>query len=93
MQSLIERFVKSSLNGDLFSKAIDCLKALRESCIKEDEGATFNKFMERIKKLFSSGSNSEFFKLVITNNISLITKQESAISSIVTDQEAKDVSV
>ena len=37
MQNLIERFVKNSLKGDLYQKAIECLQALRESCIKEDE--------------------------------------------------------
>lgn len=92
MQNLIERFVKNSLNGDLYSKAIECLKALREACIKEDEGATFNKFMERMKKLFATGTNAEFFKEVIANKVSLITKKESPISSIVTEEEAKEVS-
>jgi hypothetical protein len=49
---MIERFVKNSLKGDLYDKAIECLKSLREGCINEDEGEVFNKFMERVKKLF-----------------------------------------
>jgi ATP-dependent DNA helicase 2 subunit 2 len=61
LQSLIERFVKSSLKGDLYGKAVECLRALREACIKEDEGAQFNKFMEKLKHLFIQGSNKEFW--------------------------------
>lgn len=91
MQNMIERFVKNSLDGDLYSKAIDCLKALREACIKEDEGGNFNKFMDRVKKQFQHGSHSQFFQDVIDNQISLITKEESAISSMVTQKEAKEV--
>jgi len=49
---MIERFVTNSLNGDLYQKAIECLKALRETCVKEDEGAAFNKYMEKLKKKF-----------------------------------------
>jgi ATP-dependent DNA helicase 2 subunit 2 len=61
MQNLIERFVKNSLKGDLYGKAIECLITLRESCVKEDEAASFNKFMDRIKKIFSKGSHKGFF--------------------------------
>ena len=88
---MIERFVKNSLKGDLFSKAIDCLKALREACVKEDEAQSFNIFMKRLKDLFQRGNNKEFFELVVKNKISLITKKESAISSNVTEEEAKQV--
>lgn len=33
MKSMIDRFVNNSLAGDLYQKAIECLIALRESCI------------------------------------------------------------
>lgn len=91
MQNLIERFVKNSLKGDLYSKAIECLICLRETCVKEDEAPAFNKFMDRIKKMFASGSHREFWMVVVGNKISLITKKESSISSDVTEDEAKKV--
>jgi len=37
MEKMITRFVTNSLAGDLFPKAIECLIALREACVKEDE--------------------------------------------------------
>jgi len=38
MQQKIEHFVKGSLNGDLYSQAIECLQLLRDTCVSEDEG-------------------------------------------------------
>ncbi|CDW74323.1 atp-dependent dna helicase [Stylonychia lemnae] len=89
MQKLIIRFVTNSLAGDLYSRALDCLIALRESCINEDEGQKFNQFMEKLKQLFSKGTNKEFFQSIIKHKISLITKDESSISSVITADEAK----
>ena len=86
---MIERFVRNSLKGDLYAKAVECLRALREACVKEDEAQSFNKFMERLKDKFQRGTNKEFFQMIINSEISLITKKESSISSNVTEQEAK----
>ena len=88
---MIERFVTNSLNGDLYQKAIECLKALRETCVKEDEGAAFNKYMEKLKKKFQSGDNKDFFEQLIKKKISLITSKESSTSSMVSEEEAKKV--
>ena len=33
MQKMIERFISTALKGDLFAKAIECLKELRAACI------------------------------------------------------------
>ena len=55
MQKMIERFISTSLKGDLFTKAIDCLKELRRACIAEDEAPTFNRFMYRIRNTYSKG--------------------------------------
>lgn len=46
MRDLIEKYIRSSIDGDLFDKAIECLIILRESCISEDEAPLFNKFMQ-----------------------------------------------
>lgn len=89
MQALIERLVKNSLKGDLFAKALECLGELRQACVQEDEAPQFNKFMEKIKKMFGRGLLAEFFKMVFQAEITLITNQESPISSMVTSAEAK----
>ena len=85
MQKLIERFVTNSLKGDLFDKALECMRTLREACVKEDEAPSFNKFAERIKALAlrTSGENESFFSLMAGAKLTLITKHESSISSIV----------
>jgi ATP-dependent DNA helicase 2 subunit 2 len=92
MQKLIERFVTHSLKGDLFDKALECMKTLREACVKEDEAPSFNKFAERIKSLaIKTASETEnFFKMMADAKLTLITKHESAISSAVEQQEANE---
>ena len=61
MQNMIERFVKNSLKGDLFDKALECLQTMRVTCVKEDEAQKYNDFLHRIKRIFGKGSHSEFF--------------------------------
>ena len=48
---------------------------------------------KRVKQVLGRGSHAEFFKEVIKSGITLITKQESSISSDVTEEEARKVSV
>lgn len=74
-----------SLKGDLFDKALECMKTLREACVKEDEAPSFNKFAERIKTLaYKTASETEnFFQLMADAKLTLITKHESSISSVV----------
>ena len=55
MRSIVERYVRCSLNGDLYMKALECLKAIRQACVKEDEAPTFNKFLGSIKDKFAIG--------------------------------------
>jgi ATP-dependent DNA helicase 2 subunit 2 len=90
MQTMIERFVKNSLKGDLFDKALECLQAMRETCIREDEAQRYNEFLHRIKRVFAKGSHAEFFQRLaaLGKAASLITTKESAISSNVTEEEA-----
>lgn len=84
MQKMIERFVSTALKGDLFGKAIDCLKELRRACIAEDEAPSFNRFAYRIRNNWSKGDEqSNFFLKVISEGITLITKHESKLSSLV----------
>ncbi|TNV73932.1 hypothetical protein FGO68_gene16167 [Halteria grandinella] len=90
MAAIIERFVKNSLKGDLYEKAIQCLQELRATCIKEDEGGRYNEFLHRIKKMFMTGTWSDFYQLLCANgkHLSLVTHRETPTSSFVTDEES-----
>jgi len=90
MKQMIKRFVLNSLNGDLYDKALECLRAMRDTCVTEDEGQKFNMFMDQLKVQFSKGTNKDFFKLIQQAKLTLITQKETH-SSMATDQEAKDV--
>jgi len=91
MQKMIERFICTSLKGDLFGKAIDCLKELRSACIAEDEAPSFNRFAYRLRNFHSKGDEqSNFFLRVVAEGITLITKHESKLSSLVEQQEANE---
>lgn len=82
MSKMIERFVNTSLKGDLFDKAIECMKELRAASITEDEAPSFNRFAANIKKLFGNPPNNAFFEKVKACGISLITKHETFSSTL-----------
>ena len=65
MRDVIERYVRGSLNGDIYDKALDCLLELRKAAISEDEAPFFNKFMQSLKEKFSQGSHAGFWKLLV----------------------------
>jgi len=52
------------LKGDLDEKAVECFKELRQACVREDEAESFNRFAERIKRLFKEGSTEPFFEML-----------------------------
>jgi uncharacterized protein YeaO (DUF488 family) len=89
---MVERFIKNSLKGDLYSKAIDCIAQMRQTCIQEDEAQKYNDFMRRVKRSFAKGSYMDFFKMLVeadkAQRLTLITQKESTISSDVTEAEA-----
>ena len=75
MEKMIKRFIDSSMNGDLFDKAVECLQAMREGSIKEDEAESFNNLAKQLKR------NPDFFKKMQESKCGLITKHESKLSS------------
>jgi hypothetical protein len=89
MQKIIERFVMTSLKGDLHQKAIDCYKELRQACVNEDEADSFNRFANKVKNMYRNGPNEAFFELLKQQKLTLITKAES-FSSKLDQQDAID---
>ena len=88
MKDIIERYIRGSINGDIYDKAFECLQELRRACVTEDEAPFFNKFMETVKEKFSNGTHRDFFGMLVKKKLSLITSAESELSSIVTELEA-----
>lgn len=92
MQKMIERFIINSLKGDLFDKGIECIKELRKACVEEDEAPSFNRFAEQIKKKHGKGDDAttNFFFRMVKEKITLITKHESKLSSMIGQEEANE---
>jgi len=88
MCEIIQKFINESFKGSYYIKAIDCLKVLRDACIDEDEAHFFNKFLESLKSSFQVEKFMDWWKLVIDNRITLISKRENK-TSMVSDDEAK----
>ena len=88
MEDYILRLLDRDFKGNMHNKAIECLKTLRNGCIKEYETLAFNKFMiEKIKNL--QKVHLEFWNLVVDERITLISANE-CNDSKVTLNEAKN---
>ncbi|XP_039825274.1 ATP-dependent DNA helicase 2 subunit KU80-like [Panicum virgatum] len=87
MQKYTAALLENSREGGNYQKALECFAALRKACIIEQEPEEFNQFLtktyERLK-----GSAANFFQLLSSKNISLISKEE-APDSDVTEEMAR----
>eukprot|EP01064_Diplonema_japonicum_P025119 TRINITY_DN3609_c0_g1_i1.p1 TRINITY_DN3609_c0_g1~~TRINITY_DN3609_c0_g1_i1.p1 ORF type:complete len:761 (+),score=166.13 TRINITY_DN3609_c0_g1_i1:73-2355(+) len=88
MQNVITKLLQDSIRSQLYNKAKECIQALREACVCEDEAEAFNTYLSSVKKLCVSGQKQKFWTLLQTLNITLITTHE-APDSKVTKQEAE----
>ena len=46
MKAIILEFVKHSIQGDVYEKAIECLRSMRKACKDNDEAQPFNEFLK-----------------------------------------------
>lgn len=90
MQEVIIRYLQESIGDQYYRKALDCLVALREGCVHEEEASQFNSFLHRLKLLHGSESSRRFpyWNMVKQGGISLITSEECADSDISADAAA-----
>lgn len=86
MKSIILELIKNSIQGDVYEKAIDCLKAMRKACKDNDEPDSFNSYLTQLKSKFENTTNADFYELIRQNQISLITKDESFKSKVTKDE-------
>lgn len=91
LSEITEKYIRSSIDGDIYEKALECLQLLRETCISEDEAGTFNDFLKILKeKYHKSGEHRPFFDMLANNKVTLIDTLESNLSSVISPQQAED---
>ncbi|KAI0500735.1 hypothetical protein KFK09_018951 [Dendrobium nobile] len=82
MQDHIYGLLENSYEGDNYLSAIECLTALRNSCIQEQEPKKFNDFLHYLCENQKTLDLRDFFELLSSKNITLITKTEAADSDV-----------
>eukprot|EP01059_Diplonema_ambulator_P034360 TRINITY_DN7646_c0_g1_i2.p1 TRINITY_DN7646_c0_g1~~TRINITY_DN7646_c0_g1_i2.p1 ORF type:complete len:759 (+),score=190.58 TRINITY_DN7646_c0_g1_i2:67-2343(+) len=76
MQVIITKLVQDSIGSQLYNKAKECVQALRDACVREDEPGAFNTFLAGLKKTCAVGPKQKFWTLIQTIGVSLITAEE-----------------
>lgn len=87
MKNKVFDLVENSCEGDTYQKAVECLLALREGCILEQESKQFNDFLEHLTKFCKNKDLKSFCDYLASRKITLISKTE-AIDSEYNDDEA-----
>ncbi|CAN6308427.1 unnamed protein product [Urochloa humidicola] len=88
MQKYTTALLENSREGDNYQKALECFAALRKACIIEQEPEEFNQFLTKTYERLKGGDVANFFQLLSSKNISLISKEE-APDSDVTEEMAR----
>ncbi|KYO18244.1 X-ray repair cross-complementing protein 5 isoform B [Alligator mississippiensis] len=83
----IDQFLESK-GWQYYRKSIDCIQVFREEAIKLSEVRRFNDFLQALKGKVDDKALTDFWEIVIQDEITLITKDE-AEGSTVTGEEAK----
>lgn len=89
MKKLITDLLDSSYKGNTYHKAMDCLVALRNGCVQQEEPMEFNNFMRGLGNNCQGKRLNDFWELIVSKNVSLINKNEAADSDV-TEDEAKN---
>jgi len=88
MWEMIKGLVRTSFGDVHYGKAVDCLHALREGCVAQEEAEPFNTGLKDLMNTFHK-KNETFWKLVVDGNVLPIHKKEVDHSSYSLD-EAKN---
>ncbi|EGC29713.1 hypothetical protein DICPUDRAFT_158675 [Dictyostelium purpureum] len=89
MKERIIQLVNDSLKEQYYQKAFECIKELRNGCIRESEADSFNSFIKDIRSLYENKKKDDFWKYITTNQpyaINLISEDECDSSSISKDE-------
>ncbi|XP_031113355.1 ATP-dependent DNA helicase 2 subunit KU80 [Ipomoea triloba] len=88
MKNKIFYLVESSHEGDTYQKALECLVALRNGCIVEQEPKQFNDLLHNLYASCKEKDLGSFCKQLESHGITLITKTEAPDSDIL-ESEAR----
>ncbi|CAL1541131.1 unnamed protein product [Lymnaea stagnalis] len=89
MQKRIEQIVMLSFGQQTYSKALDCLKTLRQECVKKSEPKVFNSFITNFKVILIAKSKRDFWDQVVKGKQGLIYKKECEESGISKEEADK----
>lgn len=89
-QQLIDRIYECLETKSLqyYMKSLKCIIAFRKEAIKLSNAQQFNSFLKTLKEKVEDRSLMEFWDIIVQDGLSLITSDESAESSV-TSEEAK----
>jgi ATP-dependent DNA helicase 2 subunit 2 len=90
MKRRIHQLVNDSVLTQLYPKALECIYALREGCIQEEESDAFNKCLTEMRSFYEGKRKDDFWKLIVQKRITLIDHTECE-DSTVTPEEARQV--
>jgi len=89
MKKRVIQLVNESVLNKSYPKALECLTALREGCIQEEESEAFNKFLIEVRGFFEGKRRDEFWKQIQSKKITLIDCTESEDSSVSMEEASK----
>ncbi|VFQ91280.1 unnamed protein product [Cuscuta campestris] len=92
MKKKIFHLVDNSFEGDTHQKALECLAALRNGCILEQEPKQFNDLLCNLYESSKRKDMQSFCDHLITRGIALITKAEAPDSDVL-ENEARSFMV
>ncbi|XP_026660873.2 ATP-dependent DNA helicase 2 subunit KU80 isoform X2 [Phoenix dactylifera] len=92
MQNHVSDLLENSYDGDAYSKAIECLVALRKGCILEQEPKEFNRYLLGLYEKWKDTDLANFFELLSSKSLTLISQKEASDSNV-TEEEAKNFPV
>lgn len=78
MREMVERinaFIEGSYGDQLYGKAMECVRALREACVRDKEADTFNDWMEGVKGRYKAG-RSGWWEWMRKESVRLIDESE-----------------
>ncbi|XP_052762081.1 X-ray repair cross-complementing protein 5-like [Mya arenaria] len=76
MQKRIQQIVLDSFGDQFYGKAMECVKCLREQCIKKQEPSQYNTFIKSFKETLVSKARKDFLDKMVDGKQSLITSGE-----------------
>ncbi|TPX69665.1 hypothetical protein SpCBS45565_g02344 [Spizellomyces sp. 'palustris'] len=89
MCDVIVKLVTESFGDQLYDKATNCLVVLRKVSAENDESDQFNNWLRGLKHLLSVGESvrhAPFWRRVVDQQISLITKDEAGDSNVTREE-------